>query len=245
MAKHRKEHSLTGRITVQLMNAAFQKIKRNRGAAGIDRVSIGMFQDNLEQNLLALMRDLKSGQFVARPLRRVWIPKDPRSKSLRPLGIPGVRDRVAQEVLRRLLEPIFEPLFHDASFGFRKNRSCHLALKRLLSLHGAGYHVVLDADIEAFFDNIPHSVILQLVAARVADGNILNLLQRFLCAGVMSDGVFKPTTVGTPQGVSASCATRMTLSSSPSRSGKRKRPWISCTGLCCLYSFVSMLRKRK
>jgi len=200
MAKHRKEHSLTGRITFQLMSAAFQKIKRNRGAAGIDRVSIGMFEDNLEQNLLALMRDLKSGQFVARPLRRVWIPKDPRSKSLRPLGIPGVRDRVAQEVLRRLLEPIFEPLFHDASFGFRKNRSCHLALKRVLSLHGAGYHVVLDADIEAFFDNIPHSVILQLVAARVADGNILNLLQRFLGAGVMSDGVFKPTSVGTPQG---------------------------------------------
>ena len=182
------------------MSAAFQKIKRNRGAAGIDRVSIGMFENNLEQNLLALMRDLKSGQFVPRPLRRVLIPKDPRSKSFRPLGIPVVRDRVAQEVLRRLLDPIFEPLFHNASFGFRKGRNCHLALQKVLSLHDDGYRLVLDADIEAFFDNIPHSVILQLVAARVADGNILALLQRFLSAGVMIDGVFKPTTIGTPQG---------------------------------------------
>ncbi len=200
MMVSRKEHSLTGRITIELMRAAFKKVKRNRGAAGVDKVSVKMFEANLEPNLLALMRDLKSGEFWPDPLLRVRIPKAPRSKKLRPLGIPVVRDRVAQEVLRRLLEPIFEPQFHEASFGFRPGRNCHRAIEWVLQLHAAGYQSVLDADIEAFFDNIPFEVIIRLVAARVADGNILRLIQRFLAAGVMEDGVFKPTTIGTPQG---------------------------------------------
>ena len=200
MVKSRKEHSLTGRITIELMQAAFKKVKRNRGAAGVDKVSIGRFADNLEQNLLALMKDLKSGEFQPDPLRRVRISDGPWTKKTRPLGIPVVRDRVGQEVLRRRLEPIFEPLFHDASFGFRPKRNCHQAIQWVLSLHDAGYLSVLDADIEGFFDNIPQDVILQLMADKVADGNILRLLQRFLTAGVMEDGVFKPTTVGTPQG---------------------------------------------
>lgn len=200
MGLSRKEHSLTGRITIELMRAAFKKVKRNRGAAGVDKVSVKMFEANLEPNLLALMRDMKSGEFRPDPLLRVRIPKAPRSKKLRPLGIPVVRDRVAQEVLRRLLEPIFEPLFQEASFGFRPRRNCHMAIEWVLRLHAAGYFVVLDADIEGFFDNIPFEVIMRLVADRVADGNILRLLQRFLAAGVMEDGVFKPTTIGTPQG---------------------------------------------
>jgi group II intron reverse transcriptase/maturase len=200
MVKSRKEHSLTGRITIELMGAAFKKVKRNRGAAGVDKVSIGMFEANLEQNLLALMKVLKSGEFQPDPLLRVRIPKGPRSKKTRPLGIPVVRDRVAQEVLRRLLEPIFEPLFHEASFGFRPKRNCHQAIQWVLHLHRQGYWSVLDADIEGFFDNIPFQAIMQLVAEKVADGNILRLLQRFLSAGVMQDGVFKPTTIGTPQG---------------------------------------------
>jgi group II intron reverse transcriptase/maturase len=200
MMVSRKEHSLTGRITMELMRAAFKKVKRNRGAAGVDKVSVKMFEVNLEPNLLALMRDLKSGEFWPDPLLRVRIPKAPRSKKLRPLGIPVVRDRVGQEVLRRLLEPIFEPQFHEASFGFRPDRNCHMAIEWVLQLHAAGYLSVLDADIEGFFDNIPFEVIMRLVAARVADGNILRLIQRFLAAGVMEDGVFKPTTIGTPQG---------------------------------------------
>jgi len=200
MVKSRKEHSLTGRITIELRRAAFKKIKRNRGAAGVDKISVGRFENHLEQNLLALMKDLKSGQFRPEPLRRVHIPKGPRSKKTRPLGIPVVRDRVAQEVLRRLLEPIFEPLFQEASFGFRPKRNCHMAIESVLRLHEAGYWLVLDADIEGFFDNIPHSVVRRLVADQVADGHILRLLQRFLNAGVMEDGVFKPTSIGTPQG---------------------------------------------
>jgi len=195
-----KVHSLTGRITPKMMRQAFLAVKRNRGAAGVDKVSIGMFEANLNENLDALMRDLKSRSFRPRPLRRVHIPKGPGSKKTRPLGIPIVRDRVAQEVVRRLLAPIFEPKFHECSFGFISGRNCHMAIERVLELHRQGFRVVLDADIQGFFDNIPHKIIMQMVAAEVADGNILNLVEGFLTAGVMEDGVFKPTTIGTPQG---------------------------------------------
>jgi group II intron reverse transcriptase/maturase len=114
--------------------------------------------------------------------------------------VPVVRDRVAQEVIRRLLAPIFEPQFHDCSFGFIRGRNCHQAIERVLELHRQGYRVVLDADIQGFFDNLAHSVIMAAVAAEVADGNILRLVEGFLTAGVMEDGVYKPTTIGTPQG---------------------------------------------
>jgi group II intron reverse transcriptase/maturase len=200
MPKKRKVHSLTGRIDLRLMHQAFKAVKRNRGAAGIDKVSVKMFDANLEENLTALMKDLKAGTFRPRPLRRKMIPKGPGTTKLRPLGIPVVRDRVAQEVVRRLLAPIFEPQFHDASFGFIPKRNCHQAIQRVLELHGQGYRVVLDADIQGFFDQIPHQVIMAAVAAEVADGNILRLVEKFLTAGVMENGVFKPTTVGTPQG---------------------------------------------
>jgi RNA-directed DNA polymerase len=193
-----KAHSLTGRITAPLMLAAFKAVKRNRGAAGIDRVSISMFEANLTENLSALERDLKDGSFQPFPLRRHFLEKG--DGKFRPLGIPAVRDRVAQEVIRRLLHPIFERLFHDASYGFRPGRNCHMALDRVLELHDQGYRVILDCDVKAFFDELPHAIIKQAVAAQVADGNILNLIEKFLRAGVMEEGVFKPTTVGTPQG---------------------------------------------
>jgi group II intron reverse transcriptase/maturase len=180
------------------LHSAFKAVKRNRGAAGIDKVSIKMFEANLAENLQALERDLKDGSFNPFPLRRKYIPKEP--GQFRPLGIPAVRDRVAQEALRRLLHPIFEPLFHDASFGFRPGRNCHMALAQVLELHEEGYRVVLDADIKGFFDNLPHAIIKEAVAAQIADGNILNLIEKFLRSGVMEEGVFKPTTVGTPQG---------------------------------------------
>jgi group II intron reverse transcriptase/maturase len=193
-----KVHSLTGRITPDLMFQAFRNVKRNRGAAGIDKVSIIMFQSNLEQNLLALMRQLKDRSFRPLPLRRVHIPKG--DGNTRPLGIPAVRDRVAQEVLRLLLSPVFEPLFHDDSYGFRPRRSCHQAIARVIELRRQGHTHVLDADIKGFFDNIPHEVIMAGVAAEVADGNILGLVERFLKAGVMEEGVFQATRLGTPQG---------------------------------------------
>jgi RNA-directed DNA polymerase len=193
-----KAHSLTGRITQPVMLEAFRNVKRNRGAAGIDKVSIKLFENNLLENLLALMRRLKDGTFRPLPLRRVHIPKG--DGKTRPLGIPAVRDRVAQEVLRQLLSPLFERIFHDDSYGFRPARGCHKAVERVIELHRLGHTYVLDADIKGFFDNIPHAIIMAGVADEVADGNILRLVERFLKAGVMEEGQFRPTSVGTPQG---------------------------------------------
>jgi len=194
----RKAHSLTGRITPDLRRKAFKAVKKNRGAAGIDKISISMFERHLEQNLTKLMNDLKRGTYRPYPLRRHYIPKAP--GKFRPLGIPAVRDRVAQEVVRRLIEPYFEPYFSECSFGFRPHRNCHQAIRALRRLRKQGYCVVLDADIQSFFDNIAHALIIKLVAEKIADGNILTLIQKFLTSGVMEDGVLKKTSLGTPQG---------------------------------------------
>jgi group II intron reverse transcriptase/maturase len=164
----------------------------------VDNVSIAMFEANLEPNLRALLRDLKEGTFQPRPARRVFIDKG--GGKLRPLGIPTVRDRIAQEVLRRLLSPLYEPLFHHDSYGFRPQRSTHDAIDRVRELHRQGYRHVLDADIKGFFDAIPHAVVMRGLRHVVADGNILRLVERFLKAGVLEAGSFQPTTVGTPQG---------------------------------------------
>lgn len=193
-----KAHSLTGRITFDLMLKAFKAVKKNRGAAGIDKVSIKMFERQRDQNLTKLMNDLKAGVYWPNPLRRHYIPKAP--GKFRPLGIPAVRDRVAQEVIRRLIEPSFEPHFSEFSYGFRPHRSCHHAIRMLIRLRAQGYRIVLDADIQSFFDNIPHALIMKLVAEKIADGNILSIIQKFLASGVMEDGVLKKTSLGTPQG---------------------------------------------
>ena len=198
MKKGRKVHSLTGRITEDRMHRAFKAVKKNRGAAGIDKVSISMFEQNLDQNLTKLMKDLKSGTYESFPLRRKFIPKAP--GKFRPLGIPAVRDRVAQEVIRSLIEPYFEPTFSDYSFGFRPNRNCHQAIRRIVRYWKLGYNIVLDADIQGFFDNIHHELMIDLVAQKIADGNILKIIRRFLKSGVMEDGMLKRTNMGTPQG---------------------------------------------
>jgi group II intron reverse transcriptase/maturase len=202
-----KSHSLTGLIDLDRMRRAFLAVKRNRGAAGVDKVSIRAFETNLDDNLAALMFDLKhDDRYHAAPLRRVFIPKGDgkcrhdATATLRPLGIPTVRDRVAQEVVRSLLEPLFEPHFSEFSFGFRPRRNAHQAIEALRSAHAAGFKWVVDADIQAFFDNIPHDLILNRIAERVADGNILRLLREFLSAGVMEGLQFRPTTSGAPQG---------------------------------------------
>ncbi len=128
-----KAHSLTGRITEDLMLKAFKAVKKNRGAAGIDKVSIKMFEQNRDENLRALMKDFKDGSYWLFPLRRKYIPKPP--DKFRPLGIPAVRDRVAQEVVRRLIEPYFEPRFSPFSFGFRPGRNCHQVVYKVVALH--------------------------------------------------------------------------------------------------------------
>jgi len=199
-----KVHSLTGRITSELVYEAWRAVERNRGAAGIDKVSVQMFEKNKHANLARIERELKQGTFEPLPARRVYIPKDAKGTKFRPLGIPAVRDRVAQEVLRRLLNPIFEVKFHDHSYGFRPGRSCHDAMEKVLELGRQGYRYVLDADISGFFDNLSHSAIMRELSNEVADGNILRLVEKFLRAGVMEGGKRRPTRVGTPQGGVAS-----------------------------------------
>lgn len=193
-----KVHSLTGRITEELMLKAFKAVKKNRGAAGIDKMTIAMYESNLSENQLALMRELKRGTYQPIPLKRVHIPKG--DGKTRPLGIPSVKCRIAQEVIRRLINSTFERRFHENSFGFRSGRNCHQAVERLIDCARRGYKWIVDVDIKGFFDNIPIDLIMESVAARIADGNILNLIERFLKSGVMEEGELKPTTKGTPQG---------------------------------------------
>jgi group II intron reverse transcriptase/maturase len=177
---------------------SFKAVKRNPGAAGIDTVSIRMVEANLEENLQALRPELKQGLFQPCPLRRAFIPK--KETEFRPLGIPAVKDRVAQEGVRRLLSPILEPLFQDASYGFRPGRNCHQAFEEALRLHREGFEFVLEADIQGFLDNLSHRIIMTAVAAEVAEGNILRLVERFLASGVIENGVRRPTHIGTPPG---------------------------------------------
>lgn len=193
-----KVHSLTGRITEDLMLKAFKAVKKNRGAAGIDKMTISMYEKNLSENLLSLMRELKRGTYQPLPLRRVHIPKG--DGKTRPLGIPTIKCRVAQEVMRRLINSTFEKRFHNNSFGFRMGRNCHQAVERVLQYAEQGFRYVVDIDIKGFFDNISHDLIMDSVAARIADGNILNLIEKLLNSGVMEEGELTPTTKGTPQG---------------------------------------------
>jgi len=195
-----KVHSLTGRITSKLMEQAWKAVKRNNGASGVDRVTVKTYHASKHINLPALMRRLKTkGQYKCPPLRRLYIPKG-NTGTTRPLGIPTVDTRCAQEVIRRLIEPLFEPQFHDNSYGFRPGRSCHQAVERVLKYTDAGYKHIVEIDIKGFFDNIPHNVIMTMIGAEIADGNILSIIETFLCSGVSEDGKILPTTRGVPQG---------------------------------------------
>lgn len=196
--KKRKVHSLTGRINLELMEKAFKAVKRNRGVAGIDKVSIDLYVKHVRTNLEELMRQLKSRTYQPKPLKRVFIPKG--KGKMRPLGIPTVQCRIAQEVIRRLINPIFERLFHDNSYGFRPGKNCHQAVEKVLEYTKQGYRYIVDADIKGFFDQIPHKLIMAEVAAEISDGNILQMIERFLKSGVMEEGQLKPTVKGTPQG---------------------------------------------
>jgi RNA-directed DNA polymerase len=195
-----KAFSLTGRITHDVMLKAWKAVKRNRGAAGVDRITIERYENDLNNRLNLLMKDLKTRDaYQTLPLKRSYIPKGGSDK-LRPLGIPTVDARVAQEVIRQLIDPIFEKQFHDNSYGFRAGRGCHQAVGRVLEYIDDDYKVVVDIDIKNFFDDIPHEVIMAMLRAEIADGNILDILEKFLSSGVMEDGKRVPTIKGTPQG---------------------------------------------
>ncbi|MEJ9355863.1 reverse transcriptase domain-containing protein, partial [Schinkia azotoformans] len=168
------------------MEEALKEVKRNRGAAGIDGVSIRGFEYGLEDNVQVLQRELREKSYKPRPVKRVYIPKPDGTK--RPLGIPTVRDRVVQASVRRILEPIFEAKFLDCSFGFRPNRSAHLALEKIRKDLMDGYVYVIDADLKSYFDTIPHEKLISLVREEVVDGSVIKLLKSFLQAGIMEGG---------------------------------------------------------
>lgn len=199
-AKKFKVHSLTGRITPKLMQESWKAVKRNKGAAGIDRMTIEKYGKSATERLQNLMINLKTrSKLHCPPLRRVYIPKG-NTGQLRPLGIPTIDTRIAQEVVRRLIEPIFEPLFHERSFGFRPGRGCHQAVECVQKYIHNGYRYVVDVDIKGFFDNLSHDLILASLRAEIADGNILDIIEKFLRSGVVEDGKLVETTRGCPQG---------------------------------------------
>lgn len=181
------------------LRASFEQVRKNKGSAGADHQTVERFGRRLEENLDSLSRSLADGSYLPQAIRRVEIPK-PGSREKRPLGIPTVRDRVAQGALRNVLEPIFEQGFAEHSYGFRPGRGCKDALRRVEELLKDGCAHVVDADLKRFFDTIPHERIMEGVSAKVSDGRVLNLIEGYLTQKAM-DGLSDWTpTEGTPQG---------------------------------------------
>lgn len=179
--------------------ASYVTVAEHQGAAGVDHVTVEDFGKGLTDRLDRLESTLREGRYRPQDVRRVWIPK-PGSREQRPLGIPTVRDRVVQTALLHVLEPIFEREFAEHSYGFRPNRGCKDALRRVDTLLKRGYRYVVDADLRSYFDTIPQERLRARVAERVSDGRVLDLVDLFLQQGVL-DGLahWRPTT-GTPQG---------------------------------------------
>ena len=196
--KH-KEYSLYGKLLkYESLEASWRKVRKNKGAGGIDRVTIEMFENQLELQLNTIQRQLYKKSYQPQPVRRVEIPKEDTDKK-RKLGIPTLRDRVIQQRLKDVLEPIFDPHFSEQSYGYRPGRSAHEAMEEIKALREQ-YDWVVDADIKGFFDNLDHNILIDLVNERVSDGSILRLIRLFLEAGVKYDGVVHETSKGTPQG---------------------------------------------
>lgn len=193
-------HSLMDKVYApRNLRAAFERVRRNRGSAGVDHVSVERFASRLDAELAKLHEDLRSGAYRPQSIKRCWIPKAG-SRKMRPLGIPTVRDRVAQTALRNVLEPIFEREFAAQSHGFRPGRSCKDALSRVDELLKAGYTHVVDADIQGYFDAIPHAPLMTMIGQRVADGRVRDLIELFLKQEVLEDAARWTPEAGSPQG---------------------------------------------
>lgn len=178
---------------------AWDEVKANDGAAGIDETSIAEYERHIESNLKRLSNKLKEGTYEPRPVRRTWIPKPGRAEK-RPLGIPTVEDRIVQTALKMVLEPIYERTFAARSFGFRPERGAKDALRCVDRLLNGGHRWVVDADLKSYFDTIDHDVLMERVSEEVSDGRVLELIGAFLgCEVVDADESYQPDQ-GTPQG---------------------------------------------
>lgn len=178
--------------------SAWKQVRANKGASGIDNISIEEFTEYARNNWKGIKQSLLKGSYIPSPVKRVEIPKD--GGGIRNLGIPTVMDRVIQQAITQVLTPVFDPHFSESSFGYRPNRSAHQAVKKVLKLTQRGYAYAVDIDLEKFFDTVNHDILINLVARRVSDKGILKLIGRYLRAGVVINGRLKETSKGVPQG---------------------------------------------
>ena len=182
------------------LQSAVKAVVRNKGAAGVDGQKAENYLLESPKRLLEVQAWLKTGEYIPKPVKRVWIPKMG-SKELRPLGVPTVEDRTVQTAIRNVIEPIFERTFAEHSYGFRPGRGAKDALRQVDQLLKAGKVWVIDADLKGYFDSIPQDKLMEAVAEHISDGPLLELIRRFLKQGVMESGKdWQPTETGTPQG---------------------------------------------
>jgi RNA-directed DNA polymerase len=194
-----KWFSLMDKVYAQrTLQIAWQRVKGNKGAAGIDRVSIERFEGQCEHYLQELHEQLKNGTYQPQAVKRVNIPKA--SGGTRPLGIPTVKDRVVQMAIKLVIEPIFENIFRNSSQGFRPERGCKDALREVDSWLKAGYRWVVDADIKGYFDTISHELMMNKIEQHIADKQLLKLIEAYLKQNIMEEGKSWKATKGTPQG---------------------------------------------
>jgi len=180
------------------LNEAYKRVYANKGASGVDCVSVEELHEHLRVHKAELLENIRNRKYKPQPVRRVEIPKDNGKK--RQLGIPTVVDRVIQQAIAQVLSPIFEKQFSNSSYGFRPNRSCEMAVIRSLELLNDGYDWVVDIDLERFFDTVNHDRLMNILHRTVDDGDVLSLIRKYLVSGVMVGDTYEETPVGTPQG---------------------------------------------
>lgn len=193
-------HTLIDKVyTERNLTASYAQVARNKGAAGVDHVSVRTFGNRLNRELPKVSQELRDGTYVPQSVLRVQIPK-PGSHETRPLGIPTVRDRVVQTAVVNVIEPIFEQEFAEHSYGFRPGRSCKDALRRVDRLVKSRHYYVVDADLKSYFDTIPHDRLMTRLSRRISDSRMLRLIEAFLKAGVMEGMAQWTPEAGAPQG---------------------------------------------
>ena len=185
-------------LSEENLQKAIRKVKKNKGAPGVDKMTVQEVEEWFNQYKKELIFKILNKQYKPMPVKRVYIPK-PNGKQ-RPLGIPTVVDRVIQQAMLQVLNEIYEPVFSEHSYGFRPNRSAHMAMEEVLGYLNDGYEWIVDLDIEKFFDTVNHDKLISILRERVNDSKTLHLIRAYLQAGVLDKGLVRSSTIGTPQG---------------------------------------------